>query len=102
MCRNLCLLLAVVGLCAVSVSAANLNWTGTEADANGVGFWDAPANWSAGVLPTMADRADLNMSDATIVVDDWDPNVVKQANEVRVGWGTNNPDLGVSIGYADQ
>ena len=44
------------------------------------------------MLPTMDDRADLNLSDATIIVDDLYPNALKQANEVRIGWGTNNPD----------
>lgn len=72
--RHLAIIALVLGL-ALTVSAANRNWTGDAAggpDANGltVGFWDVEGNWDA--YPTSSDQAMVLTADTTIVVDDWD------------------------------
>ena len=41
----------VLGL-VVDVQAANVDWTGNGPD----DLWSTPENWSAGALPTVADR----------------------------------------------
>lgn len=86
-------LLSLIMAFAVSAQAANINWTGTNADANGVGYWDEEANWNGDKLPTMEDRAQLLLSDSTIVVDDFDPDTVKEAMEIRIGWGTAHKNV---------
>jgi len=48
----LCLIL---GLSLVA-SAANVDWTGANSDANGLGYWDIPGNWATGALPTSGDN----------------------------------------------
>jgi len=73
--KPLAILCLVLGL-ALTVSAANRNWTGTNADANGLGYWDDPGNWDT--YPTASDQAFLLTADSTVVVDDYDPNIAKE------------------------
>ncbi|MFC1765189.1 LamG domain-containing protein [Planctomycetota bacterium] len=95
-------LLAVLGF-AVAIPAANISWIGENADANGLGFWDDSGNWSSDVLPTMDDEVRLYQSNTTIVVDDWDPNIVKEAGTIRLGWGTGHgPNVTLVINSAEE
>ena len=72
--KNLAVLCLVLGL-TLSVPAANYNWTGGNADANGLGYWDDPGNWDT--YPTASDQAFLQVPNSTVVVDDYDPNIPK-------------------------
>jgi hypothetical protein len=67
--KNLAALCLVFGL-TLSASAANYNWTGTNADASGLGYWDDPGNWDT--YPTASDQAFLQVANSTVVVDDFD------------------------------
>jgi len=94
----ICLIVAF----AASAHAANINWSGANADANGVGYWDDVANWNGGELPTMGDRAQLLLSDSATVVDDWDSDTVKEAMEVRIGWGVAHKNVTLLITSATE
>jgi hypothetical protein len=67
--KPLAILCLVLGL-TLSVPAANYNWTGGNADANGLGYWDDPGNWDT--YPTASDQAFLQVASSTVVVDDFD------------------------------
>jgi len=83
-------LLAVV--CFTTAQAANIQWSGANADANGVGYWDSPGNWAGDTEPTIDDGAWIYLAGATVVVDDFLPNE-KVCDNVRVGWGETHHDI---------
>jgi len=80
----LCLVLGLV----LGASAANVDWTGANADANGLGFWDDPGNWSNDALPTSGDKAKIESKNDTVVVDDYDPNTPKECDILVMSWGS--------------
>lgn len=49
------LVLAIAALTTASLTAANRKWSNGSGDSR----WSNPANWSAGIVPTIADAADL-------------------------------------------
>jgi len=77
-------LLVVLGFTMVA-PAANRIWSGANAEPNGVGFWDDPANWSGGAEPTLNDNAWIHTSGATVIVDDFLPEE-KVCRQLRIGW----------------
>ncbi len=82
----------VVVFCFATAQAANISWSGANADANGVGFWDDPDNWSGGQEPTINDQARLNLSNTTVEVDGFYPNE-KVCDQIRIGWGTAHQNI---------
>ncbi len=80
----LCLVLGLV----LGATAANVDWTGVNADANGLGFWDDPGNWSNDALPTSGDKAKIESTNDTVVVDDFDPNIPKECDILVMSWGS--------------
>ena len=88
------ILLVLVGFS--GVQAANITWSGVNADANSVGFWDDPGNWIGGKEPTIDDQARLYQSGATAIVDDLFPNE-KVCDQVRIGWGTDHRDIALLV-----
>jgi len=80
----LCLVLGLV----LGASAANVDWTGANADANGLGFWDDPGNWSNDALPSSGDKAKIESKNDTVVVDDFDPNTLKECDILVMSWGS--------------
>lgn len=102
--KHLAILALVLGL-ATAASAVEYKWNGAKVDANGVGFWDEPGNWiiNDGTLPSFAnkDKAVIDTSNQTVVVDDWDPNTLKEADVVNLAWGTWSKNLTILIKSSD-
>jgi hypothetical protein len=94
--KNLGVLCLVLGL-ALGASAANRNWTGANADANGLGYWDDEGNWDT--YPTATDQAFLTgVANSTVVVDDFDDvnYPVKECSTLLLGNDADNITLWVN------
>ncbi|MCP4450940.1 MAG: LamG domain-containing protein [Planctomycetes bacterium] len=84
--KHLAIIALVLSL-AMAASAANVDWTGANADANGLGYWDSAGNWSTDALPTSGDKAKIESKNDTVVVDDYDPNTLKECDVLVMSWG---------------
>ncbi len=98
--KQLTVIFLVLGLTLASQAQVYVNWVGTIADANGLGYWDEPRNWDSGAVPTAAEWAVIGEPNATVVVDDYYPGV-KEVADISMGQGPSDVNVTLLITTAE-
>jgi len=94
--KHLAVLCLVLGLALASQAQQYVNWVGSLADANGLGFWDEPGNWDTGEIPTVDFWAQIPGPNTTVVADDFSPEP-KVAQDISMAGGAGAGALNVTL-----